>query len=202
MGEVVIPGENKMAHQDKRRGIVCAALELIAENGFHGAPMALIADQAEVSSGTIYNFFENKEVLIAEVHQDIVERIHRVLRKENETGETIRERYLLVCTALLRHFIENPNDLSYLEQYHTSPFGTQCRRDYLLGKKERHHVYRELFEEGISRQVVKVLPLPVLIALTFGPLFHIARDHVLGFVTLDSSLISQVVECCWESIRR
>jgi len=37
-----------------------AALELIAEHGFHGVPAASIADQAGVGVGTIYRYFENK----------------------------------------------------------------------------------------------------------------------------------------------
>jgi len=53
-----------MTKPDKRDDIVRAALELIAENGFHGAPMAMIADKAGVGAGTIYRYFENKEVLI------------------------------------------------------------------------------------------------------------------------------------------
>ena len=191
-----------MVFPDKRKGIVCAALELVAENGFHGTPMSMIADQAEVACGTIYCFFKNKNVLIAEIHQDIVARIYRVLLREYETGKSTRERYMLVCTALLKHFMENPNDLGYLEQYHNSPYGTQSRRDYLLGEKKRHHVFRELFAEGIARQVVKDLPHPILIALTFGPLLGAAQAHILRLVTLDKFMITRVVESCWEGVRR
>jgi AcrR family transcriptional regulator len=38
---------------DKRRAILTAALELIAANGFHGAPTAMIAAAAGVGTGTI-----------------------------------------------------------------------------------------------------------------------------------------------------
>jgi AcrR family transcriptional regulator len=37
-----------MAKPDKREEIVRVALELIAEKGFHGAPMSMIADRAAV----------------------------------------------------------------------------------------------------------------------------------------------------------
>ncbi len=36
----------KSAQCDKRLAILQAALELIAEQGFHGAPMAMVADRA------------------------------------------------------------------------------------------------------------------------------------------------------------
>ena len=57
-----------MAKTDKREDILRAALELIAEHGFHGAPMAMIAERAGVGAGTIYRYFENKDVLIAELY--------------------------------------------------------------------------------------------------------------------------------------
>ena len=41
-----------MSKPDKRDEVVRAALELIAELGFHGAPMAMIAERAGVGAGT------------------------------------------------------------------------------------------------------------------------------------------------------
>ena len=58
-----------MSSNDKREEIVRAALELIAENGFHGAPMAMIAERARVGAGTIYRYFENKDLLIAGLYR-------------------------------------------------------------------------------------------------------------------------------------
>ena len=64
-----------MKTSDKRSDIMQAALELIAERGFHGAPMAEIAEKAGVAAGTIYRYFENKDVLITELHQELEEKI-------------------------------------------------------------------------------------------------------------------------------
>ena len=49
------------------------------------------------------------------------------------------------------------------------------------------------------------IPIPlmaILFALAFGPLKAIARDHILGFVTLDDAMINRVMEACWDGIRR
>lgn len=46
---------------DKRDEIIRAAKELIAEHGFHGAPMARVAEEAGVAAGTIYRYFESKD---------------------------------------------------------------------------------------------------------------------------------------------
>ncbi len=95
----------------------------------------------------------------------------------------IRERFLHLGAALLRYFIENPLDFRYLEQFHNSPYGVEFRRDKILRKKECCDVYRELFDEGVSQQVIKDLPLVILFALLFGPILAVARDHILGLVS-------------------
>lgn len=191
-----------MERRNKRDDIVRAALELIAEHGFHGAPMSMIADRAGVGTGTIYRYFENKDLLIAKLYQELEERIHSVIMEGYAPEKPIRERFLHLCTALLRYFIENPLEFRYMEQFHNSPYGVAVRRDKILGKKGELDMYRELFEEGVEQQVIKGIPLAVIFALAFGPLLNVARDHILGFITLDDALIAQISEACWDGIRR
>jgi AcrR family transcriptional regulator len=191
-----------MPKSDKRIEILRAARELIAEHGFHGAPMAMIADRAGVGAGTIYRYFENKDVLIAELFKELEERIYPVLLEGYPSEKTIRERFVHLDSSLLKYFIENPLDFRYLEQFHNSPFGVAHRRDKILGKKEGCDVFRDLFDEGVSQKVLKDLPLAVLFALSFGPLLAVARDHILGFVALDEQLISEIVESCWAGVKR
>lgn len=191
-----------MAKLDKRDEIVRAALELIAEHGFHGAPMAAIAEQAGVGAGTIYRYFENKDVLINELYRDLEERIYPVILVGYAFDKPIRERFLHLGAALLRYFIENPLDFRYLEQFHNSPYGVAFRRDKIFGEKAGCDVFCELFEDGISQQVLKDFPLVILFALSFGPLLAVARDHILGFVKLDEVLITWTIEACWDGIKR
>lgn len=191
-----------MAKKDKRDDIVRAALELIAENGFHGAPMAMIAERAGVGAGTIYRYFENKDVMIAELFRELEERSYPIIKEGYTLDKTLRERFLHLNTALIHYFIENPLDFRFIEQFFNSPYGVAHRRDQLLGTKEGCDVFKELFEEGISRQVMKDLPIVILFDLAFGPILGVARDHILGFIVLDDALIAGTVEACWDAIKR
>jgi AcrR family transcriptional regulator len=191
-----------MPKPDKREDIVRAALELIAENGFHGAPMSMIADKAGVGAGTIYRYFENKEVLINELYRELEERLHTDLMQGYSPGKSIRERFIHLGTAILRYCISNPLDFRYLEQFHNSPYGVVHRRDKFFGEADKQDVYRELFEEGVAQKAIKGLPLVVLFALAFGPLITVARDHILGFVVLDEALIGQTIAACWDGLKR
>jgi len=191
-----------MAANDKREEVVRVALELIAEHGFHGAPISLIAKQANVGTGTIYRYFESKDVLITELYQDLEERLYPIILEGYVPGNPIRQRFHLLGAAFLRYLIENPLDFRYLEQFHNSPYGAAYRRSMILGEKEGRDVFRELFEDGIAQQVVKDLPLTILFALSFGPLMAVARDHILNFIKLDEYLIRVTVDACWDSVRQ
>lgn len=177
-------------------------MKLIAENGFHGAPMSMIADHAGVGAGTIYHYFENKDVLIAELYNDIEKKIYSFVTEGYSYEKPIRERFLHLLKALLGYFIENPFDFRYIEQFRNSPYGIACRRDKFLGKKEDSDVFVELVREGISQQVMKDIPLAILFDIAFGPVIFAMRDHIFNFVKLDEILISQIVEACWDGIKR
>ncbi len=191
-----------MTKPEKRAEVVRVALELIAEKGFHGAPMAMIAERAGVGAGTIYRYFENKEVLITELYRELEERIFQALLAGYDPDQPIRERFLHLGTTLLRFFVDHPLEFRYLEQFHNSPYGVEHRRDKLLGKGREDDIFRGLFVDAIVRREMKDFPLPILFSLAFGPLLSVARDAILGFYTLDADQVARFVEACWDGVRR
>lgn len=191
-----------MKISEKRGEIMQAALELIAERGFHGAPMAEIAAKAGVAAGTIYRYFDSKEILINELHRELEGRIMAFLQAGYPSSRPLRERFLHLIRTLLRYLIAQPLHFRYMEQYFNSPYGISLRRDRLLGKSGNHDLLMDIFELGIEQQVLKELPKVVLFSLAFGPLISVMRDHVLGFVTLEDSLIEKITEACWDAIKR
>ncbi len=190
-----------MKTSDKRSDIIQASMELISEQGFHGAPMSGIAAKAGVATGTIYRYFDSRNELITELFRELEKRIISVIQDGYPVGRPIRERFLHLVSNLFRHFIACPLHFRYLEQYHNSPYGTSLRQEILLNRAKEPNILSNLFLEGIERKVLKDFPLPVLFALTMGPLRDLIRDHILGFISLNEETIRQVIEACWESIR-
>jgi len=191
-----------MKKSDKRADIMQVALELIAERGFHGAPMSMIANKAGVAAGTIYCYFESKDLLITELHQELEEKINAHLQKGYPVEKPLRERFLYINRALLRYFIAYPLHFRYMEQYFNSPYGISRHKDKLLDKSGNNDILMDVFEHGIRQQVLKELPKAALFSLAFGPLSTLMRDHSLGFIMLDDSLIEQITEACWDAIKK
>jgi AcrR family transcriptional regulator len=190
-----------MAKTEKHDVIIRAALELIAEHGFHGAPMAMIAERAGVAAGTIYRYFESKDVLIRDAYGCLEGQIMASVMAEYPKGRPIRERFLHVWQRLANYFLASPLELRFIEQFHNSPYGVACRRDRIFGKKDKD-IITKLFDEAREQQIIKDLPLPVLLALTFSPLADLCRDHILQFIILDDALITRTAEACWDALKR
>ncbi|HTZ40997.1 MAG TPA: TetR/AcrR family transcriptional regulator [Syntrophales bacterium] len=191
-----------MKNTDKREEIIHAALELIAEQGFHGAPMAMVAEKAGVGAGTIYRYFESKDVLIAEIFSELEKKVVEYLLQGYSRDRTLRERFIHLSTMIIQYFIANAMHFRFIEQYMNSPYGVSLRRERLLEEARDIDLFRNLLQEGIDRQALKDLPLTLHFALAFGPILSLLRDHILGFMKLDDELIQKAAEACWDGVRR
>lgn len=190
-----------MAKQDKRDDIIRTAMTLMAEQGFHGAPMSLIAERAGVGIGTIYRYFENRDVLIREVYKAKEERLMAVLLENYPHDRPVRECFFHIVTGVIRYFIRNPVEYQYSEQFHNSPYGIEHRRGKIFEFADKPDIFRELYQRGIAQQVIRDLPMATFFNMTFAPVAWCLRDHILGFVALDDALARKIVESCWDSVK-
>jgi AcrR family transcriptional regulator len=87
--------QRRQREREKRlQTILDAAAELFAGEGYHKASMEMIADLAEVSVGTVYFYFKNKEDLLIRLIDEIGHQLRNLLaaafRKEDPSVEGIR----------------------------------------------------------------------------------------------------------------
>src|SRR5699024_7760007 len=81
--------------------IIDAALEVIAENGYHSSQVSKIAKRANVADGTIYLYFKNKEDILVSVFnvkmgtfiKNIVEQIEKDTNAYDKLLTLIKEHY-------------------------------------------------------------------------------------------------------------
>ena len=190
---------------DKRAAILKAGMELIAENGFHGSPTAMIAAKAGVGTGTIYRYFADKDQLIHEIFKDIETRLNAVLMHDYPLNQPVRCRLEHYFTSMIGFFITNPMEFKFIGQFYDSPYGLALRRDKIFSESNNHggcESIKSLFEQGIAEGVIKDLPIVILFALFIGSMISATRDHILGFIEFDQHLLRQMADACWDAIKR
>jgi TetR/AcrR family transcriptional regulator, repressor of fatR-cypB operon len=192
--------EGKMPKEqiDKREAILQASLEIFAQKGFHGAPTSHISKMANVGTGTIYRYFENKDALIEALYVDIDGKLRSLIYEMVDDDAPVREDMLRILTSLFQFFLENSNEFRFLEQYFNSPYGVAKRRT----KDACDKPMWQLMNKGIKQQIIKDLPLEILFGLFFGPIMILVRDQLTGTYTFSKEMIQRTIEACWDSIRR
>ena len=60
----LIGAVKRAPERDRRAEILAAAERAFVRNGFHGASMALVAEEAGMSAGNLYRYFPSKEAMV------------------------------------------------------------------------------------------------------------------------------------------
>ena len=102
-----------MQDTDKRMAVILAAMELVAENGFHGSPMSGIAKRAGVAAGTIYHYFESKDALIEATYAHLEEQLIESIRQGYCEDSSVQERFLHIGRALVNSLDRFSHEISF-----------------------------------------------------------------------------------------
>lgn len=86
---------------EKREQILKAAAHLFAQYGYHATPLKKIADVADLSEGTIYNYFDDKEHLLLAL-------LEKLIDAQNSYGM-----YTKTLPTDTRSFLDSVFDMQY-----------------------------------------------------------------------------------------
>ena len=108
--------------EDKRQAILDATLRLISKNGFHGTAMSKVAQEARVSTGIIYHYFDSKNDLMNELYKHIKRNFGQMLNESFDQTQPLKTQIRQVLGLMIRYYIHRPLESAFLEQYTRSPY--------------------------------------------------------------------------------
>ena len=82
--------------------IIDSTIDLVAERGFHGVSVSDIASKSNVAAGTIYCYFESKEVLLKKAFKSIEAKLIEELTSNYSKEKDFITRYKEISTKILR----------------------------------------------------------------------------------------------------
>lgn len=183
---------------DKRKAILVAALRLIAENGFHGTAVSQIAEEAGVSVGIIYRYFESKDELIDEVYRSIKLKITRAQLANLDKTQPLDGQLYQCLRNFVRYFIFHPQEAAFLEQYTHSPYYHPSKNAQV---EQVAQPVLECLQKAREQKIIKNLPDSVIKVLTENVAASLSQDHAAGFISLTDSLVEQIIAASWDAIR-
>lgn len=93
--------------QSKRQAILAAAAEVFIRQGFSGAGMADIAEEAEVATGSLYKFFPSKEDLYFTLIDEKIDEFFLYVKLETNRVSTAVEKITALVRATCSFFDAN-----------------------------------------------------------------------------------------------
>lgn len=182
----------RMSSEGKTK-IIEAARTIISEQGINGATIRSIAEQAGVSTGAIYHYYNSKEAILYDVMDDGLSEIKRIstisIADKKEFKEIIQE----IFDGMQERF--NKDAESRLQFY--------LAHEAIVGNEELQHKFKEKYEDWISRieaifaQAYNATPGPLTKAVatwTMAGIDGIVLQILLRTDTVDLTHVNLVLE--------
>ncbi|MGK4476715.1 TetR/AcrR family transcriptional regulator [Aeromonas molluscorum] len=183
---------------NKKERIFDAAHDILAEQGFHGLSIAMVAKQAKVATGTIYRYFSDKEDLIRQLYRHTIMGCREQILNDVNIEETSFEQYRQLWLNIHHIFTSDPNAIICKLQYECSPLASELERDPVI--MALWEPLDRFFERGRIAGLFIDLPLRVLQSLSLDSvalLLQQCRGHQL---TLTDTQQEAVIRASWQAI--
>lgn len=163
----------------KYNQIIEAAVEVIAENGYHSSRVSNIASRAGVADGTIYLYFENKEDILISVFKEkmgsFIEKVERSIREHEGASEKL-------LTLIKSHFgqLDENRHLAIVTQLELRQSKTKLRKEINKVLKPYLDIIDSIVKLGIEGKQFRQDINPRLIRqMIFGTLDETVTSWVM-----------------------
>lgn len=169
-----VPSRKKREKLRHKEEILVTALRLFSANGYHEVSMREIAEESEFSMGSLYNFFESKESLFAELMRSCAHRASEILLPTLDSQDNEKEKIAAYIRAHRQILETNAQAIKlYLSGSPASSMSLRTGLDEEV-KKERQKALTKLsdiFASGMRKGIFRDLD-SLATTLTFSAMLE------------------------------
>ncbi|AVQ99566.1 TetR family transcriptional regulator [Oceanobacillus iheyensis] len=163
----------------KYKQIIEAAVEVIAENGYHASQVSKIAKKAGVADGTIYLYFKNKEDILVSVFEEKMGQFIEQTEKSIEQKEDANKKLLALIEMHFQQLASNPH-LAVVTQLELRQSNPELRVKINQVLKPYLTLIDSIIKEGMQDGTFrKELILPLVRQMIFGTLDETVTNWVM-----------------------
>jgi AcrR family transcriptional regulator len=160
----------------KEKAIREKALGMIVKEGFDGFSMQKLAKAAKVSPATLYIYFKDRDDLILSLNEEIAGRMFARTLKDFDPKMSFERGLKMQWINRARFFMENPQEMHFLEQIRFSPFHDRAN----FAKGPFQEAMKAFVKNAIARKELIKVPVAVYWSIAFAPLYQLVKFHMHG----------------------
>lgn len=176
-----------------------ATLQLVLKNGISGVKMSLVAEEANLATGTIYIYFSNKEILMQSLFVYVKKKMNAVLDGFANGGENgFMYQFQSVWRTYIQYIIDNPEEAVFLEQFQRSPYLNNNQDPGLPGIEP----FETLLEKGKSEGYLSSIRTDIMVVHMLGGINQLVKSYMGDQIPLTTEDFHEIYDLTWRSIRR
>ena len=185
--------------QIKRNALVNATIKLVNNQGFHAAPMSKIAKLADVSPGTIYLYFENKQDLVDQVYIEVKAAFSNYAFQDYNEGMSVEEGFEIIWKNIADFKLNKIEEAMFLSQCDNSPIIDEPGR-----KEGLKHLQPllDLWDRGVKEGILKPVSPYMLYAFSIYPIAFLMNMQQRELYELNPEHIEDAYKMAWNSIKK
>jgi AcrR family transcriptional regulator len=185
---------------DKRGRILDAALRTFAARGYHGTTVPEVAAAAGVATGTLYNYFVDKQQMVNVVYRDAKARLKSALldglgEPDLDDDDGAETWFKALWQRLSAFATSEPDAFRFLElQDHVEYLDAESRALELSVLAPLFLAGKRLHDRSGGP------PVDIAIALLWGAFVGVVKAARLGYLPLDARKLEQAGAVAWRLI--
>ncbi len=183
---------------DKRIQIIKAAIKLFAKDGV-GVATSKIATEADVSNGTLFNYFASKQILINDTYLYTKEKIADEIMKDVHSDMDIKDMSSAIWSGYINWSLKNAKEHKVLELLRTSQL---LSSNVLRAGESFFTVAFKALNDAILKKTVKEMPIEMIFEIAGGQLN--STIHYIQEYKVKKADIPDIIELSfnihWEGI--
>jgi len=167
-------------NRPKYNQIIDAAVEVIAENGYHSSQVSKIAKKAGVADGTIYLYFKNKEDILVSLFQEKMGQFISSIEEEIKTKSNAKQKLLTLIEMHYSQLTKN-HHLAIVTQLELRQSNKELRLMINDVLKPYLELIDQIVQEGMDEKLFdSSLDLRIIRQMIFGTLDETVTNWVMN----------------------
>lgn len=186
--------------RDIRQLILDTALHLFSDNGYFNTSVHDIRREADVSIGSIYHHFGNKEAIATALYHDLLEQMEGVMTEVKQRYRGSHDQCRAVVTALFEMTEQEPRRIGFAL--------TARHREFMPDERpvcssRPFTMMRDMVAAGIEEGVIAEMEPLTAAACLFGGALRLIQLRLDGVLTTPlPGQLDAVWEASWRGVAR